>query len=94
MKKSRLELEKWFAWRDDYRCARPDVSCEGCDTFYPSSQSATQMKFDGFRLVFCSECRHREIQKVSQRIQTRLAQHLATACQHSHPKTSERFIVM
>ena len=69
--------DNWRFWREDYRCERPAVSCEGCDTFYPSGQSATQMTFDGFRLVSCSECRRREIQKVSQRMQARLAQHLA-----------------
>ena len=82
--------KQWFAWRDDYRCARPNVSCEGCDTFYPSGQSATQMKFDGFRLVFCSECRRREIQKVSQRMQARLEQHLATRA--NEPPNAKRTI--
>ena len=45
--------------------------------FIQAAKVQTQMKFDRFRLVSCSECRRREIQKVSQRMQTRLAQHLA-----------------
>ena len=87
--------DNWRFWREDYRCERPAVSCEGCDTFYPRGQSATQMKFDGFRLVFCSECRRRnEIQKVSQRMQTRLHSTSRSVPTSFHPKTSERFIVM
>ena len=85
--------DNWRFWKEDYRCERPAVSCEGCDTFYPSGQSAAQMMFDGFRLVSCSECRRREILKVSRRMQARLAQHLAQRAT-SPPKPSERFIVM
>ena len=78
--------DQWFAWRDDYRCARPDVSCEGCDTFYPSAQSATQMTFDGFRLVSCSECRRREILKVKQRMQIETCTAPRAACQPATQK--------
>ena len=50
-------LQQWMAWRDDYRCARPPVSCQGCDTFYPPNEHANVMIFDGFQLVECSECK-------------------------------------
>lgn len=50
-------LQQWMAWRDDYRCARPPVSCKGCDTFYPPNKHATQMVFEGFNLVRCSACK-------------------------------------
>lgn len=54
MKKQRLQ--QWMAWRDDYRCARPPVSCQGCDTFYPTGKDAAVMTFQGFNLIRCSEC--------------------------------------
>ena len=57
-------LQQWMAWRDDYRCARPLVSCQGCDTFYPSHQSATQMVFEGFNLVRCSACNEKTEPKI------------------------------
>lgn len=53
---SQKNLQQWMAWRDDYRCARPDVSCQGCDTFYPQGKHAPMMQFQGFNLVHCSEC--------------------------------------
>ena len=67
--------EQWQMWRDDYRCARPPVSCEGCDTFYPSHKDAGMMIFEGFRLVQCSECQRQKRIKKSLRdhFQARLA---------------------
>ena len=55
MKKQRLQ--QWMAWRDDYRCARPPVSCNGCDTFYPPNAHAPVMVFEGFTLVRCTACK-------------------------------------
>ena len=54
MKKQRLR--QWMAWRDDYRCARPPVSCQGCDTYSPPNKHANVMVFEGYRLVRCSKC--------------------------------------
>lgn len=56
MKNKRLILQ-WMAWRDDYRCARPPVSCQGCDTYYPQDKHPTQAVYDGFVMVECSECK-------------------------------------
>ena len=53
---SNTTLRNWLAWRDDYRCARPPVSCQGCDTYYPSEKHAAVMVFEGFNLVRCSDC--------------------------------------
>ena len=77
--------DKWHAWRTDYRCQRPDVVCDGCDTFYPSEKSEATMVFDGFRLVSCSVCyRQREIRKVTARIRDLLNSHIATRA-NPHP---------
>lgn len=64
-RKKKSEKEDWRAWRDDYRCARPEaVTCQGCDTHYPVHQDAGQMNFDaGFNLVRCSECIRQEWEK-------------------------------
>ena len=48
--------EQWQAWRADYRCARPPVTCQGCDTYYPTGKDPTVMIFSGFSLVECSNC--------------------------------------
>lgn len=57
MSTKRLLMEQWQAWRDDYRCARPPVSCQGCDTYYPTNKDPALMIFDGFSLVECSNCK-------------------------------------
>ena len=60
MKKRTYLLQKWLAWRDDYRCARPEaVTCQGCDTYYPPQKNAAVMTFEGFNLVHCSNCEQR-----------------------------------
>lgn len=53
---SQANRSQCLAWRDDYRCARPPVSCQGCDTYYPTNVDAQQMTFEGFNLVHCSNC--------------------------------------
>ena len=67
---SNQSLRKWMAWRDDYRCARPPVSCQGCEKnmmplgkpngayflHFPSGKGTALMVFQGFNLVRCSEC--------------------------------------
>ena len=53
-------LRQWLAWRDDYRCARPEpVTCKGCGTHYPVHKDAAVMRYLGFNLVECSECQKR-----------------------------------
>ena len=59
-------LRQWMAWRDDYRCARPPVSCQGCDTFYPPNEHANVMIFEGFNLVRCSKCETQKTQRGSE----------------------------
>ena len=44
-------LWQWLAWRDDYRCARPEpVTCKGCGTHYPVHKDAAVMRYLGFNL--------------------------------------------
>ena len=47
---------QWLAWRDDYWCSRPLVSCRGCGRHYKPDQSAAVMVFIRFELVSCSNC--------------------------------------
>ena len=53
-------LRQWLAWRDDYRCARPPVTCENCDTHYPAGKDEGNAIYLGFRLVECGNCQQVE----------------------------------
>ena len=77
MSAKRLLMEQWKAWRDDYRCARPPVSCKGCDTYYPTDKDAAVMIFDGFTLVECSNCyRKQEIRRAKAQALAKLQRHI------------------
>lgn len=58
------DLRAWQDWRDDYRCTRPAVTCQGCDTHYPKGKDEGNAVYSGFNLVSCGECskRHAEPQ--------------------------------
>ena len=50
------DLRQWAAWRDDYRCMRPAVTCQKCDTHYPRGKDEGNAIYIGFRLVQCGNC--------------------------------------
>ena len=66
--------EAWKMYREDYRCTRPAVTCEGCGTHYPRGKETGTATYIGYALKTCGEChrRQREIQKVTARIRRRL----------------------
>ena len=54
------DLRQWAAWRDDYRCMRPAVTCQKCDTHYPRGKDEGNAIYIGFRLVQCGNCQQVE----------------------------------
>ena len=80
---TRHEKESWYHWKRDYFLERPiAVICEGCGKHYPKGKDAAFMRFEGYRLIECSECqrlatpRRREIAKVANRITAKLTKHI------------------
>ena len=53
-------LQQWRAWREDYRSSRPPVTCETCETHYPSGQDEGNAVYIGYRLVQCGNCQEVE----------------------------------
>lgn len=53
------DLRAWQDWRDDSRCTRPAVTCQGCDTHYPRGKDEGNAVYLGFNLVSCGECSKR-----------------------------------
>ena len=53
---SQKHLRQWQAWRDDYRCTRPAVTCQNCDTHYPRGKDEGNAIYIGFNLVECGNC--------------------------------------
>ena len=48
---------QWRAWRDDYRCARPEaVTCKGCNTTYEPTVDPPVSIYKGYTLIECSNC--------------------------------------
>ena len=88
---TRHEYEDWYAWKTDYRCSRPAVTCDGCKTHFPAGKSAGTMVFESFRLVSCGKCatknyRKREIAKVVERITQKLTAHIEDRGNRHIPK--------
>ena len=74
--------EDWRAWRDDYRCTRPAVSCDGCGTHYPRGTETGNATYIGYALKTCGEChRHNEIKRLSARVVLRLHRHITARTQ-------------
>ena len=54
---TRHEKESWRNWTQDYFLERPvAVICEGCGKHYAKGKDAAFMRFEGYRLIECSEC--------------------------------------
>ena len=53
---SQKHLPQWQAWREDSRCTRPAVTCQGCDTHYPRGKDEGNAIYQGFNLVECGNC--------------------------------------
>ena len=81
--------QQWRAWRDDYRCARPAVTCQNCDTHYPRGKDEGNATYIGYSLKSCGNCqqvklteiearRKAEVAEVVERIEKRLSNHIAT----------------
>ena len=80
--------QQWRAWRDDYRCARPAVTCQNCDTHYPRGKDEGNATYIGYSLKSCGNCqsvnfreiearRKAEIAEVVERVEKRLTSHIA-----------------
>ena len=54
------EKAQWRAWRDDYRCARPAVTCAGCGTHYPLGKDTGNATYIGYHLKSCGKCERRK----------------------------------
>lgn len=57
---SQKHLRQWLAWREDYRCTRPAVTCQNCDTHYPRGKDEGNAIYIGFNLVECGNCQQVE----------------------------------
>jgi len=53
---SQKHLRQWQAWREDSRCTRPPVTCQGCETHYPKGVDEGNAIYIGFNLVECGNC--------------------------------------
>lgn len=56
------EKEAWQAWRQDYRCERPAVTCDGCGTHYPRGKDTGNATYIGYALKSCEAC-HRQTRR-------------------------------
>lgn len=74
--------QDWKAYRDDYRCTRSAVTCEGCGTHYPRGKDEGNATYIGYALKTCGNCerlkRYAEIRKVTARISKRIDNWIAT----------------
>ena len=57
MSAKRSHMERLQVWREDYFASRPPVTCQGCDTYYPTDKDPALMIFSGLTLVECSNCK-------------------------------------
>ena len=60
--------EQWHAWRTDYRCERPAVTCENCGKHYPRGKDEGNATYIGYALKTCGNCyRENELKRASAR---------------------------
>ena len=70
--------DAWHAWRTDYRCTRPAVTCENCGTHYPRGKETGNATYIGYALKTCGNChRQNEIKRQSARVVLKLHRHLS-----------------
>lgn len=48
--------QDWHAWRTDYWCQRPAVTCENCGTHYPRGKDEGNATYIGYALKSCGAC--------------------------------------
>jgi len=84
------EKDAWRAWREDYRCDRPAVTCEGCGTHYPRGKDEGNATYIGYALKSCGAC-HREnaIKRQSARVTLKLHRHI-TETRKNTPKDARK----
>jgi len=71
------EKDAWQMWREDYRCARPAVTCEGCRTHYPRGKDEGNATYIGYSLKTCGNChRQNELKRSSARVMLKLHRHI------------------
>lgn len=71
------DLEQWAAWRDDYRCARPAVTCDGCGKHYRRGEDEGNATYIGYALKSCGAChRENELKRSSARVVLKLQRHI------------------
>ena len=78
----------WHAWRTDYRCQRPAVTCEGCGRHYQRGEDEGNATFIGYALKSCGDChRHNAIKRQSARVVLKLHRHIEA--RRNTPKDSK-----
>ena len=69
--------EDWQAYREDYRCARPAVTCDNCGTHYPCGKDEGNATYIGYALKTCGNChRENELKRASARAVLTLHRHI------------------
>ena len=85
------ETEQWLAWRDDYRCTRPAVTCEACGTHYKAGQDTGNATYIGYALKSCGNChRQNELKRASARVMLKIHRHIEA--RRNTPKGSQKTI--
>ena len=73
----RCTREAWKMYREDYRCTRPAVTCEGCGTHYPRGKDEGNATYIGYALKTCGNCyRENELKRASARAVLTLHRHI------------------
>ena len=69
--------EQWHAWRTDYCCERPAVTCQSCGMHYPRGKDEGNATYIGYTLQTCGNChRENELKRSSARAVLTLHRHL------------------
>lgn len=69
--------EQWRAWREDYRCTRPAVTCESCGAHYKRGEDEGNATYIGYALKSCGAChRDNELKRASARVMLKLHRHI------------------
>ena len=69
--------QQWRAWREDYRCTRPAVTCEACGTHYPRGKDEGNATYIGYSLKTCGAChRENELKRASARVSLKIHRHI------------------
>lgn len=73
----RCTRDAWRMWREDYRCERPPITCDGCGTHYPRGKDEGNATYIGYALKTCGNCyRENEIKRASARAVLTLHRHI------------------